>query len=226
MSRQTGRIALLRDVTPRTRQVRIAAASLIGWDPEPGADLAVLLPVGGAASAERRYSIGDADPLQGSVDLFVVRHGRGPGSRWAERAREGDEVGFVRPSVPAIRPDEAAEAHLLLGDETSIALARAFARSPRGPATTAWFEVSGSEDRWPASELPGVDARFLVRRAPPGAALAEQLEAAPPARRVTAYVTGETRFCTTLVARLVRDLGWPRARVRAFPHWKERPTPA
>ncbi len=222
MDRQTGRIVLLRDVTPRTRQVRIEAPGLIGWEPAPGADLVVLLPADGA---ERRYSIGGVDAVHGRVDLFVVLHGRGPGSRWAERAREGDDVGFLRPAAPAIRLDEAAEAHLVLGDETSIALARAFARSWRGPAIAAWFEVSRLEDRWPAGELGGLEARFLVRRAPPGSALVEQLAAGRQPPRGTAYVTGETRFCTTLVARLVADLGWSRYRIRAFPHWKERPTP-
>ena len=217
---------LARALTPRTRQLRIAAASLVGCEPAPGADVSLLVPGADAALVERSYSVGGGSASQGSIDVYVVLHAGGPGSDWAARAQVGDEVRFLRSPAPVIELDHRAQAHLFFGDETSVASAQALARAALAHAApaTAWFEVRAAEDQWPEDGLAaGATAHWVLRRDRRGAALVEALEAGPPLpKAATAYVTGETRLCSLLRAFLVRERAWAPERLRAFPYWKER----
>jgi NADPH-dependent ferric siderophore reductase len=79
---EAGRVSAERLLSPRIRNITIAAESLAGFVLEPGADVAIRLPGGDGGADERHYSVWKST-AEGTVDLCVVLHGLGPGSRWA-----------------------------------------------------------------------------------------------------------------------------------------------
>jgi NADPH-dependent ferric siderophore reductase len=222
---ERGRIALVQTLTPRTRRVRIGAPSLAGCAFAPGADVALLVPAAGHDVEERRYSVARSSAADGTFDVAVVLHERGPGSRWAARCGVGDEIRFVRSPTTCVQLDREAGAHLFVGDETSVAAADSMARAlPESSRIDSWFESESADDRWPDVELArSSGARWVPARGRRGAALLDALRTATlPEGDLTAYVTGETWLCSVVCAHLVRERGLPAPRIRAFPHWKER----
>ncbi|NCD20005.1 MAG: siderophore-interacting protein [Actinobacteria bacterium] len=75
----------------------------------------------------RTYTVRDARPWAREVDLLMVVHGDGPGSRWARAARTGDHAVLVGPDARSRHsatgidwaPGTATEL-LLAGDETAL----------------------------------------------------------------------------------------------------------
>ncbi len=65
-------------------------------------------------------------PSPGGMLLLGWKHAGGPGARWMAEAREGDEVRFVGPQRSL---EIEAGPLVLVGDETSVAVAAAFAAS-------------------------------------------------------------------------------------------------
>jgi NADPH-dependent ferric siderophore reductase len=224
---EAGRVCAARLLSSGIRNVTIAAESLAGFAFEPGADVAIRLPRGDGGSDERHYSVWKSTPKAGTFDLCVVLHGLGPGSRWAGRCAVGDPVEISRFRALPIALDRSAEAHLLVGDETSIASAEALIRAlPAEAVVFACFEVTSTERRWPGPEVARPDeVRWVDRAGRPGSALVSWLarQSLPPANSTTAYVTGEAWLCAMVQAHLVRDRGFPAGAVRAMPYWKTRP---
>ena len=93
--------------------------------------MAIQLPRGDGGADERHYSVWKSS-AQGTLDLCVVLHELGPGSRWAARCAVGDRVEISRSRAIPIALDRSVEAHLFLGDETSIAAADALIRNVAG----------------------------------------------------------------------------------------------
>lgn len=222
---EAGRVSAVRLLSPYVRNITIAAESLAGFAFEPGADVAIRLPRGDGGADERHYSVWKST-ADGKFDLCVVLHGLGPGSRWAMRCRVGDPVEILRSRTLPIALDRSVEAHLLLGDETSIASAEALIRAlPAEAPVHACFEVASTDHRWPEPEVvrPKV-VGWVDRVGRPGSALVSWLtrQSLPPANFTTAYVTGEAWLCAMVHAHLVRSRGFPSGAVRAMPYWKSR----
>src|SRR5574341_1997439 len=116
---EAGCVCATRHLSSAFRNVTIQAESLRGFAFEPGADVVIRLPLGDGRANERRYSVWKSDAAAGTLDVCVVQHGRGPGSRWAERCVVGDPVAIARSGILPIALDRAAGAHVFLGDETS-----------------------------------------------------------------------------------------------------------
>jgi NADPH-dependent ferric siderophore reductase len=223
---EAGQILASRSLAPEIVNVTIAADSLRGVEFQPGADVSLRFDDGHAAVHERRYSVWRSSAEGGTLDICVVRHELGPGSRWAARCAAGDAVKVARSPALPIALDRSADAHILLGDETSIAAAEALiAALPAGATVLACFEVGSARRQWPKSELARPDVVDWIERAGrPGAALLDQF-----ARRhlsttatATAYVTGEAWLCAMLRAHLIRERGFRPDAIRAMPYWKAR----
>src|SRR5215467_7880561 len=106
-------VSAARLLSPRIRNITIAAESLAGFVFEPGADVAIRLPGGDGIADERHYSVWK-NSAEGRVDLCVTLHGLGPGSRWAARCVV---VGHGRDLAPRALPialNRSVEAHLFL----------------------------------------------------------------------------------------------------------------
>ncbi|HKC26318.1 MAG TPA: siderophore-interacting protein [Thermoanaerobaculia bacterium] len=199
-------------------------------EPSPGAEAALRIPSDGGGFEERHYSVWRSDAAKGTLDVCVVLHGLGAGSRWAARCRAGDELELSLPRALPIALDDSAREHVFLGDETSIASADALMRAlPAGAPRLACFELGSGDRRWPDAELADPAAvRWLACGARPGAALLAWLESAelPPPSETTAYVTGEAWLCAVVQSSLVRERRFSPRSVRAFPYWKRRPSAA
>src|SRR5262249_52812448 len=91
--------------------------------------------------------------------------------------------------------DRSVEAHLFLGDETSVASAEALTRaSPPETLVLACFEVASMDHRWPDPELARPEkVRWVARAGRPGSALLSWLagQSLSSTNSTTAYVTGE-----------------------------------
>jgi len=223
---EAARVVAARPLAAGIRNVTIACGAL-AREPSPGAEVALRIPSDGGGFEERHYSVWRSDATKGTVDVCVVLHALGPGSRWAARCRPGDELELSLPRAMPIALDASARAHVFLGDETSVASADALMRAlPAGALRLACFALASPDRRWPDAELADPAAvRWLPGGARPGAALLVWLESAdlPPAAETTAYVTGEAWLCATVQSRLVREGGFAPRSVRAFPYWKRRP---
>jgi NADPH-dependent ferric siderophore reductase len=209
----------------RLLSVTIAAESLAGFVFEPGADVAIRLPRDGGDADERHYSVWKST-AEGQLDVCIVLHRLGPGSRWAARCAVGDRVEISRYRALPIALDRSAEAHVFFGDETSIASAEALIRAlPAGTVVLACFEVASMDHRWPAGEVVRLEAiRWVDRAGRPGSALVSWLagQSLPSTNSTTAYVTGEAWLCAMVHAHLVRDRGFFAGAVRVMPYWKTR----
>jgi ferredoxin-NADP reductase len=75
---EAGRVCAARLLSPRIRNITIAAESLVGFAFEPGVDMAIRLPGGDGGTDERHYSVWKST-AEGKFDLCVVLHGLGPG---------------------------------------------------------------------------------------------------------------------------------------------------
>jgi len=97
----------------------------------PAQDIELLLREPSGRRVKRRYTIRQARPDVGELDLDVLLHGDGPGSRWGETAAPGQTVEFQGPRGKLeLRP---APAHLLVGDESALpAIAAICAALPTG----------------------------------------------------------------------------------------------
>jgi NADPH-dependent ferric siderophore reductase len=220
---ETGRVSAARLLSPQVRNVTIAAESLAGFTFEPGADVAICLPRGDGGADERHYSVWKST-AEGKFDVCVVLHGLGPGSRWAAQCAVGDPVEISRSRALPIALDRSVEAHLLFGDETSIASADPLIRAlPAEAIVHACFEVASMNHRWPEPEIARPEqVHWVARAGRTGSALVSWLarQSLPSANSTTAYVTGEAWLCAMVHAHLVRDRRFPAGAVRAMPYWK------
>ena len=93
----------------------------------PGAKLQ-LRPRRGSMSL-RTYTPTSWDAARGVTELVVYTHGNGPAAQWFERVAEGQTCEVFGPRR-SIDMREAAGPVLFVGDETSVALARALRTTP------------------------------------------------------------------------------------------------
>jgi NADPH-dependent ferric siderophore reductase len=224
-------ISEIEQVTPRMRRIRFEGPRLQGLNWTPGQH--VRLQVAGLGEsflrlhphdALRTYSIYDADPELGTLDIVMLSHGGEPDTvtparRWVSSAVVGDDVQFTRPQGNlVVRRD--APYHVFAGEET---------------ASVAFAAMLRSLD-------PGADVRGVVEAGDP----ADHLELARPLRRVqrgdvsakdsavladavreldlpgepgVAYLAGEARTIQALRKILVTERGWDRRNIRTKPFW-------
>jgi NADPH-dependent ferric siderophore reductase len=205
------------EITPRMRKIRLTGPEIgaLGWT--PGQQVRVRLPGGGVTL--RTYSVWTLG--EGGLELCVLDHGDGPGSRWVRDVKTGDAVQFRRPEGRLVAAGSAPY-HLFAGEETaSVAFGAMLAGLPGSAAVYGVIEVDGARDRLP---LPRADELTWRYRDGGDAASSIGLVAAVreldlPAEPGVAYLAGELRTCQEVRTHLVRDRGWPRRSVVMKPFW-------
>jgi NADPH-dependent ferric siderophore reductase len=221
-----GRVRAVRHLSCGVRNITIAADALAGVRFEPGANVVLRVVLPDRSAEDRRYSVWKSSAEAGTVDVCIVQHGLGPGSRWAARCGAGDPIALARSPALPIGLDRSAAAHVLLGDETSVAAAEALVRAlPTDAPVLAGFEVASAERRWPEGELVRPQSVHWIERAGRvGTALIDWLARQHlPSGATTAYVTGEAFLCAMVHTHLTRQRGFAAAAIRAMPYWKARP---
>jgi NADPH-dependent ferric siderophore reductase len=202
-----GTVTATGHVTPRMRRIVIAAP---GLDWTPGQHVRV---VTDGLLTRRTYSIWGYDGT--SLELRVLDHGDGPGTRWARAVRTGDEAVFRRPEGSLVtRPSPY---HVFAGDETAAVAFGPMLRALGDTPAYGVIEAGSPEDRM------DVGLTWRYRDGAPAASSPTLVEAVRaldlPDEPGTAYVAGEARTVQAVRAHLVRDRGWPRLSVVTKPFW-------
>ncbi|OMB95593.1 NADPH-dependent ferric siderophore reductase [Mycobacterium colombiense] len=218
-------------LTPRMRRIRFSGPRLQGLAWTPGQQ--VRLKVESLRESWSRlhsypvlrtYSIYDADPDLGTLDIVMFAHDGDPkgatsAGRWVTAASIGDHVHITRPQGNlVIRHD--APYHVFAGEETASV---AFAAMLRSVPSTA--EVYGViEAATDADHLRLARPLTRVERGDASAAnsavLADALRGLPlPDHPGIAYLAGEARTIQTLRKILITERGWDRRQVRTKPFW-------
>jgi NADPH-dependent ferric siderophore reductase len=199
--RHRAAVVATHQLTPRMRRVTVRADSMVGVATRPAQDVELFLQEDSGRRVKRRYTIRQARPEHGELDLDVLVHGHGPGSTWGATAAPGDVVEFQGPRGKLeLKP---ADWHLLAGDESALpAIAAVCAALPPSQRAIAVIEVGDASDELPLP--PSAEAHWLHRGGtPPGTPelLVPALAAlALPPGTGHGYLMGETRSMVALRA--------------------------
>jgi NADPH-dependent ferric siderophore reductase len=204
----TGTIESTDSITGRMRRLRIACPTQT-WTPGQQIRISV-----DGLLTRRSYSIWDGD--DGGLELCVLEHGDGPGTRWARTAEPGQELIFTKPEGNLVpRP---APYHLFVGEETASVAFGPMLRSLDGSTVHAVIEVDTPDDR-----LPLENVNWLYREGAPAASSKTLVEAVRglslPSEPGIAYVAGEARTIQAVRSHLVNERGWNRRSVLTKPFW-------
>jgi len=207
-----GVVSDVAQITPRMLHIRLAVPAGLSWI--AGQQIRVRLRGG-----LRTYSIWSG--ADGVLELCVLDHGDGPGSRWAREVRAGDGVQFRKPEGRFVVAPSAAY-HVFAGEETaSVAFGAMLGALPAGEAVYGVIEVADETDRLPLPRSAELTWRY--RGSAPAAAspgLAEAVRALDlPESPGVAYLAGEARTCQAIRLYLIRERGWPRRSVVVKPFW-------
>ena len=221
----------IEQLTPTMRRIRVTGPRLRGLTWTPGQH--VRLQVAGLLDsvlrlhphdALRAYSIYDADPDAGTLDVVMCQHSYDrdtitPARRWAAAVSLGDQVDFTRPQGNFVLRQDAAY-QLFAGDETASVAFTAMLRTLQ-PDTEVYgvIEAATPDDHLrlarPLTRVERGDAP-----AADSAVLAEALRALElPDQPGVAYLAGEARTIQTLRKILITERGWDRRRIRTKPFW-------
>ena len=171
----------------------------------------------------RTYTVRAWDPVHRELTVDFVVHGdEGLAGPWAARAQPGDTVRLLGPGG-GYAPDEAADWHLLVGDESALpAIAVALERLPEGTAVHAFVEVADASEEQKFATTAGVEVTWLHRGSrPTGEALIAAVRSLDfPAGDVHAFVHGEAGFVKDLRRHLRLEREIPRERLSISGYWR------
>ncbi|GGN12391.1 NADPH-dependent ferric siderophore reductase [Actinoplanes campanulatus] len=193
--------------------LRSPALQSVRWT--AGTKVQVRLP--GDGWTMRTYTPLCWDAADGRTELLAYRHGHGPASAWCGQVEAGDSIRFMGPrrSIDAPAADEPV---LFVGDESSVALACAFATT--GAAVTHLFEAARPAAlAGTLAELePALDADVCGTDDPAGLLDRLRTLAAAMPRPYRLVVTGDAATVHT-VRREVRTWSTPPAKVTGKAYW-------
>lgn len=224
-------VSEIEQLTPRMRRVRFAGPRLrrLAWTPGQH----VRLQVAGLLDsvlrlhphdALRSYSIFDADPDDGTLDIVMLDHSYDrdvvtPARRWATAVSLGDHVNLTRPQGNFVLRHDAPY-HLFAGDETaSVAFAAMLRALPADATVHGVIEAGDAADHLPLAR-PLTHIERGGASAANSSVLADALRALElPDHPGVAYLAGEARTIQTLRKILIAERGWDRRQIRTKPFW-------
>jgi NADPH-dependent ferric siderophore reductase len=224
-------ISEIEQLTPRLRRIRFEGPRLQGLNWTPGQH--IRLQVAGLGEsflrlhphdALRTYSIYDADPDLGTLDIVMFDHGGDsesltPARRWSSTAGVGDDVQFTRAQGNLVVHDDAPY-HVFAGEETaSIAFAAMLRSLPKTAEVHGVVEVADQADHLELAR-PLHQVQRGDGSAKDSPVLAEAVRALElPERPGAAYLAGEARTIQALRKILITERGWDRRDIRTKPFW-------
>lgn len=235
-------------LTPKMLRLTVGGEGLRGFDagrraeeriklffPPEGEEVPVLpeigpgglrYPEGAPLPHARNYTVRRFDPAALELDIDFVIHGDGRASEWARRAVPGAVLGIAGPSGGSL-PSEAADVHLLAGDETALpAISSILLWLPRGARAHVIAEVADASERQTLAAAPGAEVSVEWVHRGPGAwvtptPLERAVRAYPwPEGVVHGWVAGEAAAVRD-IRRYLRDerqLGRPE--LHASGYWR------
>lgn len=174
----------------------------------------------------RTYTIREARREPAEVDVDFALHGDlGPASRWAQRARPGDEVALLAPVTPDnggvdFQPPEGTDWVLLSADETALpAVAGILEWLPTGTPVKAWIEVAHPDDRIPLTTKADADITWLVRGSSDPVLTALTAATLPPGTPY-AWLAGEATTIRALRRHLLHTRAYSRPTLTFTGYWR------
>jgi NADPH-dependent ferric siderophore reductase len=173
----------------------------------------------------RTYTVRSWDEATHDLTIDFVYHGdEGVAGPWAANAQPGDKLWFNGPGG-AYAPDQAADWHLLVGDESALpAIAAAIEVLPAGAQAKVFVEVENETEEQKLSGSGEVEVTWLHRAgttAVRGDGLVAAVEALEfPPGDVHVFVHGEAGFVAGLRKHLLSDRALPRAQVSLSGYWR------
>jgi NADPH-dependent ferric siderophore reductase len=136
----------IHDIGTASRLVRLAGDDLTGFSYQVGQDLMILADTSDGRIIRRRYTIRRFDHVDRVVDLHIVTDSAGPGARWAQGLRAGDQVEAVGPRGK-ITLSSAATSHVFVGDDVAMpAIAAMVEALPPGSRAHVLVEIADVSD--------------------------------------------------------------------------------
>jgi NADPH-dependent ferric siderophore reductase len=227
----TGTVSEIEELTPRLRRIRLSSQRLKGLTWTPGQH--IRLQVAGLVEsalrlhphdALRTYSIYDADPHTGSLDIVMLDHPGvpevdTPARHWANAVAIGSHAQITRPQGNFVVRGGAAY-HVFVGEETaSVAFAAMLRSLPADSDVYGVVEGAAGSDQLPLAR----SLTQVLRGAAPAVnspVLAEALRGLRlPDHPGVAYLAGEAKTVQTLKKILITERGWDRRDIRTKPFW-------
>ncbi len=118
------KVTEVHELAPRLRRIDVSGADLGKAKFTPGDKVQVFIPGEGMRTYTPFNWRGD------NASLIGFSHGDGPGARWVASVKPGDDVQFFGPRH-SLDANSVNGAVVVVGDETSLAVARAFAENKR-----------------------------------------------------------------------------------------------
>lgn len=171
----------------------------------------------------RTYTVRDWDAAAQELTIDFVTHGdEGLAGPWAAKAEPGDRIWFRGPGG-AYSPDETADWHFLVGDDSALpAIAAAWERLPSTAVARAIIEVPDSADELDLEQTDTKRVTWVHRGAAPvGVGLvkeARDTERLPG--RVHAFIHGEANAVKDLRRLLFKEWGVDKADASISGYWR------
>lgn len=182
-------------------------------------------PEGAPPSEIRAYTIRRLDHAAGELDIDIVIHGEGIGSRWGDQAQPGQKVTVGGPSHSFV-VDPGFESYIYLGDETGLpAIGRQVEAASSGSRITVLAEVNDETDHQEWETAPGVDltVQWIHRNgAAPGRndLLASALRKLPaPDAQTYVFGAGESSTIRSIRRGIIKEWGLDRGQVHFAGYW-------
>ena len=172
----------------------------------------------------RTYTVRQARPQRGEIDVDVVTHGDlGRVGPWARRARPEDLIVISRCGEPKL-VTAGAKRILAAADLTGFpALAAGLETLAEGVQVDAFVEIPSADDRQPLRLPAAGRVRWIVKADPhePGAELIEAVRAAPaPDAKTSVFVAGEFTTVADLRGYFRKEIGVDKSWLYVSSYWK------
>lgn len=219
---RTGTVTEIEMVTPHMKRVRLVGSELRHQNWGQGHHIRIFVDsMLKLHDSLRSYSVWHYDGEQGIVDLLMLIHGEGPGSKWIENVKVGDRATFIS-VLGRFRIIPEAPYYLLAAEETgAVALQALWKNFPAEKKVLGAFEADKPEDA--LADLPGKPFTWVYRNGKPASPESGLFEAIKkielPSEPGVAYVAGETKTCLAIRNHLL-EKGWPKRNLQVKPFWE------
>jgi len=180
--------------------------------------------IDGRSMTSRDYTIRDANPAEGWMDLDFVLHEHGIAGRWAGTAQVGDQLALLGPRG-SFRVKDVFDWYVLAADETALpALARWVSALRPEAKVFAFIEVQDSADEIPLESPAQISAQWLHRGERPAGSTNLLEEAVRglelPDGEGFVWVAGESMSIKPLRRYLKNELGLERDNWDVDGYWR------
>jgi NADPH-dependent ferric siderophore reductase len=239
--RALGTVLDVQSVTPRMRRITLGGEQIAAFSRAPAGDapaawVKLFLPSGEG----RAYTLRSVDRQAGTLDIDLVLHGDafatghtgdqalathggdGPASRWAARARVGEQVAIAGPRSGGFAPPAGTDWLLLAGDGSALPAMQSIAASlPASARVKACVEIIDDGECQPMDSAANWRTEWITA-APghPGQRLCQRLMYRPlPPGNGYLWMAGESGAMRALKLHFL-DRGMARPQLSTKGYWK------